>query len=131
MNGCIGSTMAPAASNARAAASTAARTSGSTGSPQPASINRPSFRPRTSRSSCCQAMVWYGRLIVSRTSGRLSVAISSAASPTVRVIGPATRPAYGGWMGMRPRLGFSAKTPHQPAGRRTEPPMSVPTCSGP
>ena len=31
VNGGIGSTMAPAASNARAAASTAARTSGSTG----------------------------------------------------------------------------------------------------
>ena len=57
--------------------------------------------------------------------------ISSAASATVRVIGPATLPAYGGSIGIRPRLGFSVKMPHQPAGRRTEPPMSVPTCSGP
>ncbi len=76
-------------------------------------------------------MAWYGRLIVSRQSGLLSSAISSAASITVRVIGPATRPAYGGLIGMRPRLGFRPNTPHQPAGRRIEPPMSVPTCSGP
>ena len=34
-------------------------------------------------------------------------------------------------MGMRPRLGLSPKMPHQPAGRRIEPPMSVPMCSGP
>lgn len=31
---------------------------------------------------------------------------------------------------MRPRLGFNAKMPHQPAGRRTEPPMSVPSGTG-
>ena len=42
-----------------------------------------------------------------------------------------TRPAYGGLIGMRPRLGFSVKMPHQAAGSRSEPPMSVPTCSGP
>ena len=46
-------------------------------------------------------------------------------------IGPATRPAYGGLMGTRPRLGLKPTTPHQPAGRRMEPPMSVPMCSGP
>jgi hypothetical protein len=32
---------------------------------------------------------------------------------------------------MRPRLGFRAKIPHQPAGSRTEPPISVPMWSGP
>src|SRR4029077_3737232 len=32
---------------------------------------------------------------------------------------------------MRPRLGFNPTSPHHPAGRRTEPPMSVPTWSGP
>ena len=72
-----------------------------------------------------------GRLIVSRSSGCASTLISSAASATLRVIGPAQRPAYGGSIGIRPRLGFRVKMPHQPAGRRTDPPMSVPTCSGP
>ena len=32
---------------------------------------------------------------------------------------------------MRPRLGFRVKIPHHVAGSRTEPPMSVPMCSGP
>ena len=32
---------------------------------------------------------------------------------------------------MRPRLGLSAKMPQCVAGRRTEPPMSVPIWSGP
>ena len=44
---------------------------------------------------------------------------------------PAARPVYGGSIGTRPRLGLSVNTPHQLAGRRSEPPMSVPTCSGP
>ena len=92
---------------------------------------QPMRRPATSRSSRCQSIDCAGRLIVSRSSGWASTPIISAASATVRVIGPATRPAYGGSIGIRPRLGLSVKTPHQPAGRRTEPPMSVPTCSGP
>ena len=33
-------------------------------------------------------------------------------------------------MGMRPRLGFRPTMPHQAAGMRTEPPMSVPSASG-
>ena len=41
------------------------------------------------------------------------------------------RPMYGGSIGIRPRLGFNANSPQWVAGRRTEPPMSVPTCSGP
>jgi hypothetical protein len=32
----------------------------------------------------------------------------------------------GGLIGTRPAEGFSPTTPHQPAGSRTEPPMSVP-----
>src|SRR3954452_6336718 len=34
-------------------------------------------------------------------------------------------------MGIRPRLGFSPTRPHQHEGNRTEPPISVPRCSGP
>jgi len=37
----------------------------------------------------------------------------------------------GGSIGTRPRLGFSPTRPHQPAGSRTEPPISVPRCRGP
>ena len=50
---------------------------------------------------------------------------------TVRVIGPTTRPRNGGSTGTRPLLGFRVKMPFQAAGKRTEPPMSVPRCSGP
>ena len=67
----------------------------------------------------------------SRASGLESSAISRQASATVRVIGPIARPKYGGSTGTRPRLGFSVKIPFQQAGSRTEPPMSVPRCSGP
>src|SRR3954465_7166500 len=56
--------------------------------------------------------------------------IINAASSTVRVIGPATRPIYGGWIGTRPSDGLSAKMPQCVAGSRTEPPMSVPRRSG-
>ena len=51
----------------------------------------PQVDPR--RSSCD------GRLMLSRQSGRLSTRIINAASRTLRVIGPATRPAYGGSIG--------------------------------
>ncbi len=67
----------------------------------------------------------------SRASGAESTDVSSAVSATVRVSGPMTRPGYGGATGIRPKLGLSPTTPHHPAGNRTEPPMSVPTCSGP
>jgi hypothetical protein len=33
---------------------------------------------------------------------------------------------YGGSMGTRPKLGFNVKMPHHEAGKRSEPPMSVP-----
>src|SRR4051812_39612130 len=72
-----------------------------------------------------------GRLIVSRQSGRARTSMSRAVSRTVRVIGPATRPWYGGYTGTRPRLGFSVTVDVQLAGSRTDPPMSVPTCNGP
>ena len=71
----------------------------------------------TSRSSRASRSSARGRLIVSRSSGCASTPISSAASATLRVIGPATRPAYGGSIGIRPRLGFRVKMPHQ-AGRQ-------------
>ena len=72
-----------------------------------------------------------GRLMWSRGSGRDNTDMASALSATVRVIGPATRAANGGSIGTRPKLGLRPKMPHQPAGSRTEPPMSVPMCSGP
>ena len=94
MNGATGSTMAPAASKALAAALMAAWISASSGWPQPGSSHRPSLRPRRSNSSSRQAMPGcHGRLVVSRASGRVSMVIASAASATVRVSGPATRPA--------------------------------------
>ena len=99
--------------------------------PQPASSIKPILSPAGSLSSCIQSMSCTGKLVASRQSGRLSVAIISAASATVRVIGPATRPAKAGLIGIRPRLGFKVKMPHQAAGNRSEPPMSVPTCKGP
>ena len=87
------STLAPAASKARAAACTAAAVCGSTGSPQPASNCSPSRRPFKSSSRLVQSMRCAGRLMLSRQSGRASASIISAASVTVRVMGPATRPA--------------------------------------
>ncbi len=92
VKGAIGSTIAPADSNARAAACTAAAVSGSTASPQPASISKPMRRPFGSRRNCVQSIAAGGRLIVSRASGCDSTCISSAVSSTLRVIGPATRP---------------------------------------
>src|SRR3954468_24854169 len=67
----------------------------------------------------------------SRGSGRLSKFMRRAESRTVRVIGPVARPRYGGYTGTRPRLGLSAKMPQCVAGKRTEPPISVPRSSGP
>ena len=58
----------------------------------------------------------------------------SAVSRTVRVIGPAQATeakAPAGHCGMRPYEGLSPTSPHQAAGIRTDPPASVPTCSGP
>src|SRR3954462_13023767 len=58
----------------------------------------------------------------------------SAASRTVRVIGPALdtlAKVLAGHCGIRPYVGFSPTSPHHAAGMRTEPPASVPICSGP
>ena len=92
-NGPIGSTSAPAASKRSAAARTAARDLGvdrqaaagveQQADPQAAHV---ALEPRPGD-------VLGGRLIVSRSSGCASTLIISAASATVRVIGPATRPA--------------------------------------
>ncbi|MCY1311375.1 hypothetical protein D9M70_616660 [compost metagenome] len=95
MKGCMGSTVAPAFSNRRAACSTAAWISGSTARPQPASSSSPMRRPRRwsgATSNAAQSMSCAGRLMLSRASGRASACIMSAASPTVRVMGPAARP---------------------------------------
>src|SRR4051812_49745641 len=69
--------------------------------------------------------------MLSRASGFVSTCMNHAALSTSRDIGPAALPMYGGSIGIRPRLGLRVKMPHQPAGRRSEPPMSVPICSGP
>src|SRR3954447_8028388 len=58
-------------------------------------------------------------------------AIRGAASPTLPGIRPATRPIWGGSIGTRRSLVLNVKIPHQDAGNRTEPPISVPICSGP
>ena len=58
----------------------------------------------------------------------------SAASRTVRVIGPAcdsSSTALAGYCGMRPHDGFSPKTPQNPEGMRIEPAPSVPCDRGP
>ena len=67
-------------------------------------------------------------------SNPLMTSISSAASATVRVIGPAwARVPNGlaGNTGTSPYVGFSATVPVKAAGIRTEPPPSVPTDHGP
>ena len=92
----MGVTWAPAASNRRAAACTAAVISGSTGRPQPASSSRPMRRPlRCSggvAATPAQSSACAGRLMLSRASGWLSTCNISAASLTPRVMGPAARP---------------------------------------
>src|SRR5699024_5873392 len=54
-----------------------------------------------------------------------------AASAALRHSGPAHRPRYGASSGTRPALGFSVDNPSQVPGKRIEPPISLPTCSGP
>src|ERR1700732_3801957 len=122
---------APADSNALAAFTATSRTSFSSAWPTPRSSINPTRNLRGDLSSAFQLMLAGGRPMPSRRSGRDNTLIIKAASSTVRLIGPATRPTYGGSTGTRPRLGFSATRPHQPAGSRTEPPLSVPRCSGP
>src|ERR1700694_3884094 len=61
----------------------------------------------------------------SRGSGLDSTVVSKAASVTVRVIGPATRPMYGGRTGTRPSEGLSAKMPQCVAGGRSARLISV------
>jgi len=57
-NAGIGSTIAPAASNAFAAATTASRTSASTARPQPASSCSPTLSALTPRSSAVHSIFW-------------------------------------------------------------------------
>ena len=76
-------------------APTSRATSGSTGIPQPASSISPTRSPRTvgddGRTSP-HGRSEGGSAVQSRLSGRLITDIISAASSTVRVIGPAARP---------------------------------------
>lgn len=83
---------APADSNAFAASTATSRTSFSTFWPDPASSISPMRSLRGDFSSAFQFTSSAGRLMPSRRSGRDSTLIISAASSTVRVIGPATRP---------------------------------------
>ena len=57
--------------------------------------------------------------------------MNKALSPTVLVIGPATLPKNGGFIATRPLLGFNETVAVHAAGKRSEPPISVPTCNGP
>ena len=84
-----------AASKIPAASATSRTTSGSTGIPQPASSISPTRSPRTSGAggpTSLHGRSEGGSAVQSRLSGRLITDIISAASSTVRVIGPATRP---------------------------------------
>src|SRR5262249_4217741 len=74
------------------------------------------------------------RDIGSRSSGPASTWSSSAASRTVRAIGPMTEPPQKSVVGKRgtsPLVVFRPKTPHQDAGVRIEPPPSEPCAIGP
>src|SRR5215203_4901823 len=75
-----------------------------------------------------------GSVVQSLTSGPASTSNISAASATVRVIGPACDSVPKGLTGQRgilPYVGFRATMPQKPAGILTEPPPSVPTASCP
>ena len=74
-------------------------------------------------------MVWR-----SRRSGPAITLSISAASATVRVIGPAWESvsvADGGKIGTVPKVGFSPNTPQNAAGILIEPAPSEPCASGP
>src|SRR4029077_20883720 len=73
-------------------------------------------------------------LVMSRSSGPAIACNISAASPTVRVMGPTweIRPLAGsGWEGTRPCEGFRPYTPQNDAGMRIEPAPSEPWWIGP
>src|SRR5687768_18379142 len=75
-----------------------------------------------------------GRADRSRESKPAMTSISSAASETGRVIGPACARVPNGLagnIGTSPYVGFSATVPVKDAGMRTDPPPSVPTDHGP
>ena len=88
----ISVTTAPADSKALAALTTTSRTGFSSACPTPRSSIRPSRSLCGDFSSAFQLMLLAGRLMPSRRSGFDNTLIISAASSTVRVIGPATRP---------------------------------------
>ena len=71
-----------------------------------------------------------GRQAKSRSSGRARMFIIAAASCTLRVIGPATRPMAGAASGTLPCVGLKPNTPQKAAGMRSDPIRSMATCSG-
>jgi hypothetical protein len=89
----IDSTAQPALARAVAAASAAARTSRCTGRPTPMSGRKPMRSCFDSKGlNPPKLSSWGGRLMKSLASGRATMLMRSAASATVRVIGPVTRP---------------------------------------
>ena len=133
--GSASSTSAPASTRNCAACSTAAMLSQSTGASKPGRRSTATRSPATPSSMPSrQSRGSSGRQNGSRRSKRASAFSISALSRTPRVIGPITATcakAPSGHCGTRPKLGFRPTTPHQAAGMRTEPPASVPICSGP
>ena len=71
---------------------------------------------------------------MSQSSGPWATDKNRAASATVRESGPKwemeSKTVGRMSMGIRPRLGLRPTRPHQAAGMRTEPPMSVPSARG-
>src|SRR4051794_13534186 len=131
MNGSTGCTTAPASSNTVATALTAASTAGSAGAPHPAARWMPTRMPDGAIGADDQSRLSGARQDQSPASGRLSTFMSKAEAAAARGIGPATPPRDGGSNGTRPAPGLSVNSPSHVPGSRMEPPMSVPTCSGP
>src|SRR6185295_5711255 len=118
----------------RAALATADAISGSIGA-LPRVGAKASFRPLTPSSRpVSQLRSSVGNAYQSRSSGREITVIISAASATVRVIGPrcdTDANGLGGQTGTRPKLALNPKIPLKLAGMRIEPPPSVPIWSAP
>ncbi len=133
--GCSSSTRPPRSANALAAASVMRRTSGSTGAPPRSGLHatrNPRAPPSTARAKSSPVA---GSERGSRSSAPTHADRSSAASATVRVIGPVweklVHPFSAGHRGTRPRLALKPTTPHTAAGIRIEPARSLPSASGP
>ena len=127
------STVAPAALKASAAARTALSITGSTAH-NPRSIERASRMPSTDDGIGDRRSRGHGTERRSASSGPWVTCRNSRASSIVLASGPwceirSKRPGRPS-MGIRPSPGLRPTTPHQAAGMRTEPPMSVPSARG-